>query len=483
MRSSYPISLFTGPPQRDSGPSAFVVSMVLHGVLFGLLLLSVHQVRVVEKMQNRKYTVRLLDVQTPPSPIHWFPRKSVVHSAPRAVRHVVSAGGKLGTARISRVASVSRNFESLKRAPQTMIQPEVPPDQRVLPPMPIPRAVVWTPGQITQRRIVTPAPKPVGAILVKPSLAMPNHELNPAEIPLSSTPFSTIAPMPAPGTTSPVDLSAQQPAKQIPVTASKDTAQISPARVISLSDLKLQDGTAVLPVINEVAPSDASGSPSLGQAASISVVGDDATDSRQDGTGAGHGAGNGGNNADGVAVQDGSNAGSASGQGFTVYTGSGEDLDSGSTAAEHITLPKDGQYGMVVVGASPQENYSETADLWTGRMVYTVYLQSDTAQNWILQYSLPRSAANTPGDGTRPDPPWPYDMLRPNLGIYQDVVLVHGFVNTNGQFAQLSVVYPPGFTEKDMLLRALKKWEFRPAMKEGQPVIVEVLLIIPARAD
>ncbi|MGC2163717.1 MAG: hypothetical protein WA634_17550 [Silvibacterium sp.] len=483
MRSSYPISLFTGPPQRESGPSAFVVSIVLHSVLFSLLLLSVRHVRVVERLPNRKYTVRLLDVHVTQASVHWFPQKNAVRNGPRAARHAVSAGGKLGTARISRVARISRNFESQKPAPQTMIQPEVPPDQRVLPNIPIPQAVVWTPGKITQRKITTPAPQPTGAIQVKPSLAMPSHELNPAEISLSSTPFATLAPMPAPGTTSPVDVSAQQPAKQIPVTASKDTAEISPARVISLSDMKLESGTAALPVVNEVASSDASGSPSLGEAASVSQTGNDKTDSRQNGTGAGQGAGNAGENADGVAVQDGSNAGSASDEGFTVYDGSGGNLSSGSTAAEHITLPKNGQYGMVVVGASPQESYPETADLWTGRMVYTVYLQSDTAQNWILQYSRPRSSENKPGDGSRPDPPWAYDMMRPNLSAYKDVVLVHGFVNADGRFERLSVSYPPDFIETDLLLRALKKWEFRPAMNEGQPLTVEILLIIPMATE
>jgi hypothetical protein len=34
-----------------------------------------------------------------------------------------------------------------------------------------------------------------------------------------------------------------------------------------------------------------------------------------------------------------------------------------------------------------------------------------------------------------------------------------------------------------MLLRSLKRWEFRPAMIQGQPAAVEVLLIIPGEAD
>jgi hypothetical protein len=460
--------------------------MVLHSCLFGILFLTVRQVKVIEpRLPNRKYTTRLLDVRQAVASLHWNPPKNIAHHSPQAARHAISAGGKLGTSRVSQVARISRNFESQKPAPQTLIQPEVPPEQRVLPQIPIPQAVVWTPGKITQRKIITPTPQAPGAIQVKPSLAMPNRELNPADIPLSSTPFLTVAPVPAPGTTSPVAVMGPQPAQQLPVTASKDTAQISPARVISLSDMKLQDGTAALPVINEVASSDAPGSPTTGHAASVSQAGKDKTDSQQNGSGSGRGTGNGGDTADGFTVSDGSNAGSGSNSdnGFTVDEGSSDSLSSGTMTAKHITLPKNGQYGMVIIGASPEQNYPETAELWSGRMVYTVYLQSNTSQNWILQYSLPRLAGDAPGDDTRPDPPWPYDMMRPNLSSYQDVILVHGFVNVDGRFEQLSVAYPPGFVEAALLLRALKQWEFRPAMSEGRPVRVEILLIVPGPAQ
>ncbi len=473
------ITLFSPPPQREGGPSAFVVSIVLHSFVFALLFLSVRQVRVVEqKMPNRKFNVRLLDLQKTPSSLVYYPQHLAVHKGQMAARHGISAGGRLGTARIPHVARVSRNFKSPKPAPQTMIQPEVPPDQRVLPPLPIPQAMVWTPGEIAQRKIVTPAPQPSGAIQVTPSLAEPNHEPIPAEVSLSSTPFETKAPLPVPGTTSPVQVSGQQPAQQLPETASKDTTQISPARVISLSDVKLQNGTAALPVVNEVAPSDASGSPSTGEAQGFTVTGADTTDSKENGSGAGHGAGNAGDNADGFTVQYGSNTGPK--DGFTVDNGTASDASGGTSAAvEHLTKPKDGHYGMVVIGASPEEDYPETANLWTGRMAYTVYLQTDTAQNWILQYSLLRQLRDDPGDANQPDPPWPYDMMRPDLSSYKDVILVHGFVNTDGRFDQLSVAYPPRFPETNLLLRALKQWEFRPAMSMGQPAAVEVLLIIP----
>ena len=483
---SYTITLFSRPPQRERAPSAFVVSIVLHSCLFALLLLSVKHVSVVQpRLPNRKYTVRLLDVRQAVASLHYIPRQPALHRG-AAARRSISAGGKLGNAHVSqmRIPHISRNFESLKPAPQTLIQPEVPPEQRTLAEIPVPRAVVWTPGKIVLRRITTPAPKPPGAIQVKPSLKMPNHELNPAEVSLSSTPFQTIAPIPAPGTTSPVAMSGVQPAQQIPETASKNTAEISPARVISMSDVKMADGTAALPVINEVAPSDETGSPNSGATVMISEGGEDTTNSKASGTGAGNGANSGGNNSGGFTVADGSNPNPGPDDGVTIDTGGGTDavLTAEAMTPKHIVLPKTGQYGMVIVGASPEQNYPETANLWTGRVVYTVYLQSETPQSWILQYSLPKPPGDDPDD-RRPEAPWPYDMMRPSLGSYKDIVLVHGFVNKDGRFEKLSVAYPPSFVEASLLMRALKQWQFRPAMIQGQPVSVEILLIIPGASQ
>lgn len=478
MSSTYPISLFSKPPKREGGPSAFVVSVILHSAIFGMLLMTVRQVRVVENSAaNRKYSVRLLNVQKTEARMRWFPQPKQAKQGIRAGRRSLAPGGKLGRSAVSRVTHVSRNFDTPKPAPHTMIQPEVPPDTKMLADIPIPQAVVWTPGEIEKRRIVPPVPQETGAIEVIPSLAMPNQEQVLANVALTSTPFTTNAPMPTPGTTSPVAVSGPQPAKQLPQTASKDTDLISPARVISLSDMKLEDGTAALPVVNEIAQSDAAGSPSPGMTAGTSQSGNDTSDSRQIGTGTGHGAGSGGDFAGGTVIQTGST--DMQGEGLNVGAETGVPASGDSPQVEHIRLPKNGQYGMVVVGASPEEDYPETAGLWSGRTVYTVYLQTDTSENWILQYALPRTQTVAAQNGDRPDPPWPYDMMRPNMETYNDVVLIHGFVNTEGHFEQLSVAYPPAFMGTSMLLKALRDWEFRPAISEGQPATVEVLLIIP----
>lgn len=481
-RSSYTITLFSTPPPRNSEPSAFVVSVVLHSFVFALLFASVRHVRVVDRrMSIRDYSVRLLDVQQSHASVKWFPKdNNLLHHGKAALRHAISPGGRPGVSQLSQVAQISRNFETPKPAMQTLIQPQVPPDAEILPKIAIPQAMVWTPDDSIKKKIVPPDPKPTGAIQVKPSLKAPNRELNPAEVSLSSIPFVTTQPMPVPGTTSPVKVNAPVPAQALPQTASKDTSPPTPSRVISLSKQKLDEGTAALPMVNEIAEADASGSPTPGVAGGGSASGRDASDSRKDGTGTGHGAGNSGDPAtNGTTVEDGSNAGS--GQGFSIDDGSGGAPAMGDLPPQHIVLPKNGQYGMVIVGASPEEDYPETAGLWTGRVVYTVYLQTDTQQNWILQYSLLKNMGDDP-DPSRPEPPWPYDMMRPSLGA-QDVVLVHGFINTAGRFEQLSVAYPPSFPRAEILLRALKRWEFRPAMNAGQPATVEILLVVPGDVE
>src|SRR6185503_2088329 len=119
----------------------------------------------------------------------WYPQHSTVHAHAAAARRSLSAGGTRGLAPKVRLQRVSRNFETPKPAPQTLIQPQVMPEQQVLPQIPVPQAIVWTAGEVTQKKIVPPKPQPPSAIHVKPKLNIPNHEINPSDVALTSTPF------------------------------------------------------------------------------------------------------------------------------------------------------------------------------------------------------------------------------------------------------------------------------------------------------
>ena len=84
---------------------------------------------------------------------------------------------------------------------------------------------------------------------------------------------------------------------------------------------------------------------------------------------------------------------------------------------------------------------------------------------------------------TRPPsapPTRPLLILRPDeLTARPIYILVHGKITVAGEFDQLSLVSPREFEKQDVLLNSLKQWKFRPALRDGEPAAIDVLLIIP----
>jgi hypothetical protein len=489
MKPSPIIVLFGEPPPMRRGPSGFLVSFILHVCVCGLLYLGLKQAHTVDsKSLTQRYAVRIMELRRLEPQIHPPVQKAIVDPGQQPKLPQVTPGGSPQTAAAQRIPL---NFISQKQALQTLIQPQAPPDLTIPQETPLPQVVLWSSQDITVRKIVQPAPKTAAEVAVRPSLDPPNQEVHIAELKISSTAFDTKAPLPLPSTTSPVSASAPTQSQKIPETASKDSGKPTPASVISLSNVQLQEGTAALPMINEVAPTPFSGSISAGQPKSLSQTGNGKADGKENGASAGQTSGNQAGKmgaASGAAGQ--SAATGAAGQGgANGLSGVGASVTSGASqpTVVHITLPKDGKFGVVVVGSSVAEDYPETVHLWSGRLAYTVYLHVGVAKNWILQYSVPRSqdAASAGSSVSRPDAPWPYDITRPSIDAEAnaDAIMVHGFVNTAGRFEQLAVVFPSELAEAKFLLHALQQWQFRPAMQNGQATMVEVLIIIPDQTE
>jgi hypothetical protein len=180
----------------------------------------------------------------------------------------------------------------------------------------------------------------------------------------------------------------------------------------------------------------------------------------------------------------GSSAGEAlAGRGQNPGAGSGP----GAPSATIIQLPHDGEFGSVVVGDSVSSQYPDLPSQWASRMAYTVYLHVGLTRSWILQYSLPAAAeASAAGQVARIDAPWPYNIVRPDIpsgSVDADALMVHGFVNQSGRFDSLSVAFPADYAQAQFVLGSLLQWQFRPAAQNGQPVRVEVMLIIPQQND
>ncbi|HEX4021261.1 MAG TPA: hypothetical protein VHX63_08970 [Acidobacteriaceae bacterium] len=481
MRSSQTIiTLFAKPKPSRRGPSAFMISTLVHGVLLILVFLGLsHIPQVDSRTVNKRYTVRLLNLQSPPPPIQWHAPNGHVHPVQQADMRTASSSGRPGP---MAAPSMQRNSASLGPTTQTLVQPDIPPDPLVKLNIPLPMVVMWNQAPTPVKTIAPQPPlKTAAAINVQPSLELPNQEATLADVRVSSTAFTTQVPMPVPSTTMPLSVPGPEQAKQIPQTASKSAAALASAKVISVSDIQMQQGTIAVPAINQIAQSSFIGSLTPGQIEGQSPNGGGKTNNKQNGAGTGQGTGDQGDKT--IAAAGGGPVAVIGG--WTAASSDGADANPGPDAepsVEHIKVPMDGQFGVVVVGGSLADEYPETVGMWNGRLAYTVYLQVGAGKSWILQYSLPRAAeASASGQVVQPKAPWPYDILRPSIDpdANTDAILVHGFVSAAGRFEKLAIAFPPKLAEAAFLLRSLQQWQFRPAMQNGKAAAVEVLLIIP----
>jgi hypothetical protein len=406
--------------------------------------------------------------------------------------------------------SVAAQLAQLVPKSQILIQPDAPLDVMLKNPTPIPTILRWSPPDIPTRKIVAlPLQKSIIANL-RPSLEPPNREVAPTDFKMSSTAFATKAPTLPPSTTSPIVVRAATPAMHIPETSSKQAEEPAPARIMSLSNLQVKEGPVTVPLANAPGRPSVSETLATGPAVNTAGTGQGNPASKQSGSGSSQGDssaegkapnGNGtvaqgtgkapagtGTATQGAVAQNGTGTtpGTQSQNGTGTApgapSGSGFDLPQGTTVTR-FHLPKDGQFGVVVVGSTLAEQYPETVGLWSGRLVYTVYLHMGSGKAWILQYSLPPATqASAAGSSARPEAPWPYDIVQPHLDpadFTADALMVHGFVNLAGKFERLGVVFPAEFPEAKLVLSVLQQWQFRPARQNGQLAPVEVLLIIP----
>ena len=474
MRSSPMITLFSERPEPSRRPYSFLVSILVHIATLGLVslgLMSAPQVKTPVLAQH--YDVRHIDLHTLEPQMQHAANRGIEYPRPHSLKRK-HPPGEGATAQ----PPVMRQVVQAPLGPQTLLQPDIPKPVALAQEVPVPTVVVWDVKKTSAKKVVPPLPKKPAVADVQPSVQTPNEELNLDIIALAANDQAT-EPQPFfPSTTSPVVSSGPEPEPPAPVTTAEGSEQPAPAAVMSLSDLEMKRGDVTLPPINETAPTDSSGALAAVQTQDSALAGLVNPVVSPGETGAGQGSNNTGESTDTGASAQGDET--ASGQTVSPQIGSG--LGNPLSAA-HISLPEDGQFGAVVVGSSMEEKYPETAQLWSGRLSYTVYLHVGLAKSWILQYSLSREDnAAAAGNITHIEAPWPYNITRPNIppgAIDADALMIHGFINQTGRFEALSVLFPPEFTQAQFVLDALAQWQFRPATQNRQNVLVEVLLIIP----
>lgn len=208
--------------------------------------------------------------------------------------------------------------------------------------------------------------------------------------------------------------------------------------------------------------------------------------------GRGQGTGGGGSGA-GDGVGPGTKGGSSGGGKATIA-----DLLAVLELAEPIrdrtvVHAEDGQFDLLVTQTSLSDVFADARGLLRGARIETVYIQVGSQKEWILQYcesvESPAKSKEKQEAGVfvldetpaAVSAPFPAITVRPPSPIMPKAsyIVVHGFINPSGEFEQLEVVGTRFASLMPMLKPSLSKWRFRPAARNGKPVQVEVLLLIP----
>ena len=199
----------------------------------------------------------------------------------------------------------------------------------------------------------------------------------------------------------------------------------------------------------------------------------------------------------------GAGAGAGSGRqpfaGITIVGGAGATgITDSPSLVPQTPVPVKTSYGVFVISTESSGGGLPSFGVFTDEQVYTVFLDmretlTDTAPSWTLQFAgLHGSAVHAdpeedqeegiqqglvlpfPVIKKRPAPP--EEMARPYRG---EMIVVFAIVNPEGKLEQLEVKDSPDLRLDEYILEALSEWVFRPAVLDGNPVAVKVLMGIP----
>ena len=489
MAPAYSISLFSERSDLGPRPTSIVASAILHVVALGVILFGIAYKPPYARVSTDHYRVRELDLNMPDEQARFYPQH-IPNPASSPGAHAPASQGKPSLS-----VPALREVAQAPRGPQTLLQPDVDKPITLPVPIPVPQVAIWTPSKVTVKKVTPPMPQKPTSADVEPSVERPNEELTLADVNIASSFHPISKPIVTASTTSPVRVQTQQQVQLPPAMSSKSLTRATPASILSLSNLRMKEGTATLPPVNESVVV-VRGPGVLGAQGKEASNGNPNSPDKPGQGGASPGpAGN--PNKQGTGPGQGL-AFKVSGPGLAPPNNGHEapepesengtnNLDDAQPSTTALIVPKDGHFSAIIVGNSIQDRYPETSGVWNGRMAYTVYLHVGLAHSWVMQYSLPRAADGAPSAAVATlEAPWPYNIVRPNLdpgSIDADALMIHGFVNQSGHFETLSIVFPQAFPQAQFVLAALEKWQFRPAMQEGQSAKVEVLLIIPEQFE
>lgn len=395
---------------------------------------------------------------------------------------------------------------------QTVFQPQFPPDLPLQQQVRLPNIIIWgtqvprlprpPPRKFIEPGRQTAAPS-VPVLDAVPRLELPNQERAVSDLKISGVPINEQPALPRPrGTTMPIRVF-QAPARAQAEGVAIDPIPGEPVNLVAISSNPGPPANAlIVPPGNQLGvlpgppeepgAGDASrGEPGAGQGQAASGDGPDRASAASD---PGRGSGSGGR---GPGSGTGDQSGTASGFG-TGGSGRGggqllaisvPHLGLSAAVPVRVVHPNNAVFD-VVVQSSSSEILPETTGLLSGKPVYTAYLSVGTRKDWILQYCRPaaaerslRAAGNVVSLGASAPlkAPYPLVTVTPPVTLQprSTYLMVHGLLDASGRFKALTLVREEDHKLRNEIIPFLEHWEFRPGTRDGIPVLLEILLVIP----
>lgn len=168
-----------------------------------------------------------------------------------------------------------------------------------------------------------------------------------------------------------------------------------------------------------------------------------------------------------------------------------------------IVHPSTGKHDVTIIHSGVEQMLPEARGLLEGDPVYTVYLNVGWTRDWILHFCVPREGPPPPKQvggvvtlgGSPPElkPPYPLVTLAPPQSILPPPppiplsqaerrrlhMLFHGYMGPNGKFQAMKQRATTESGAGALILKQLEAWEMRPATRDGLPVRVQVIVVVP----
>lgn len=245
-------------------------------------------------------------------------------------------------------------------------------------------------------------------------------------------------------------------------------------------------------------PGNAEGAFSIGPAGTAGPGSPGGVPGGELGVGSG-GPGAGGDKSVGVGKGD-AGGGGGGGEGSITMSGHGSGvggylppLDPGSLVYPVNTKNMKPRATGIIVSAGPSGGGGlRIYGVLHGEKIYTVYM-SMPGRNWIMEYCAHEDSPKPTQQSrtvevrlqpplTPPDAVGQFDFHRPPIVPDQanNMIVLHGLIHEDGSVTNLEVLRGLEQTLDEAALAAFSRWKFRPALRAGTPVAVDILVGIPA---